>query len=130
MLNIRTFCLPLAAALLLAAFTMHAWASDKISVVQYELKPVASVDAGRYIKTEWNAKLRNGAPEPVNFSVTIIFVDGNNNVLKESTSQCELEAHETRSFKDTVLVESSLASKIASTRVKIDEISDTDDASP
>lgn len=128
--NTRTFFLPLAAAFLFSFFSTHAWASEKISVLQYELKPVESVEFGKYIKTEWNAKFRNGISEPVTFSVTIVFVDSNNEILKEATSQCELEAHETRSFKDTVLVETSVAKKIASTRVKIDEIADTDAASP
>lgn len=128
--NTRTFFLPLAAAILLSYFTMHAWAGDKISVVQYELKPVEYVDYGKKLKTEWTAKLRNGVSETVKFTVTIVFVDSDNEILKEATCECELQAHETKSFKDTVLVESDVAGKIASTRVKIDEITDTEAASP
>lgn len=128
--NTRTFFLPFAAACLLSFLTMNAWAGDKISVVQYELKPVEAVDYGRYIKTEWTAKLRNGVSETVKFAVTIVFVDSDNEILKEATRECELQAHETKSFKDTVLLESDVANKIASTRLKIDEITDTEAASP
>ena len=124
MRNTRAFFLPLAVAILLSFFTIHAWAGDKIAVVQYELKPVGYVDSGKYLKTEWNAKLRNGASEHVKFNVTIVFVDSSNEVLKEATSEGELNAHETKSFKDTVLVKVDVAAKIASTRVIIDEIAD------
>lgn len=127
--NTRTFFLPIAAALMLSLFAVHAWAAEKIVVVQYELKPVEAVDSGRFIKTEWNATIRNRASEPVKFSVTIVFVDGDNETLKESTCQCELKAQETKPFKGTVLVKSSVANKIASTRVKIEEITDTGDDS-
>jgi hypothetical protein len=127
---IRRFFLPIAVVFLLAFFVVHAKAGDKIAVVQYELKPIASVDSGKYVKTEWNAKIRNRASEVVKFSVTIVFVDSNNETLKETTSQCELKAQQTKSFKDTVLVESSIANKIASTRVKLKEISDADTTSP
>jgi cell division protein FtsB len=124
------FYLPVAAVILLFFFALHAWAGEKVAVVQYQLKPIASVDSGRFIKTEWNAKIRNRASETVKFSVTIVFVDSNNETLKETTSECELKAQQTKSFKDTVLVESDIASKIASTRVKLDEISDADAAPP
>jgi hypothetical protein len=128
--NIRTFFLPLAAGSLLFFFATHAWAGDKISVVQYGLKPVEAVKSGRFIKTEWNAKLRNGASELVKFTVTIVFVDSADEILKEATSQHELQAHETKTFQDTVLVKMEIAKRIATTRVKIDEISDTEAASP
>lgn len=124
MRNTGAFFLPLAVAILLSFFAIQAWAGDKISVVQYELKPVGYVNSGKYLKTEWSAKLRNGAPEHVKFNVTIVFVDSSNEILKEATSEWELNAHETRSLKDTVLLETAVAGKIASTRVKIDELPD------
>jgi cell division protein FtsB len=124
------FYLPVAAVILLFFFALHAWAGEKVAVVQYQLKPIASVDSGRFIKTEWNAKIRNRASEAVKFSVTILFVDSNNETLKETTKQCELKAQQTKSFTDTVLVESSVANKIASTRVQLKETADTDAASP
>lgn len=124
MRNIRAFFLPLAVAILLSFFTFHAWAGDKIAVVQYELKPVGYVDSGKHLKTEWNAKLRNGAQEAVKFKVTVVFVDSSNEILKEATSEFELKGHETKSFTDTVLVKTDVAGKIASTRLKIDEIVD------
>jgi cell division protein FtsB len=130
MRNARRFCLPIAVVYLLTFFAVNAWGGEKIAVVQYELKPIASVDSGRYIKTEWNAKIRNRASEAVKFSVTILFVDSNNETLKETTKQCELKAQQTKSFTDTVLVESSVANKIASTRVQLKETADTDAASP
>jgi hypothetical protein len=122
--NIRTFFLLFAAIFLLSFFTFHALAADKISVVQYELKPIASVDSGRYIKTEWSAKLRNNVSETVKFSMTIIFVDSDNETLKETTSKGELNPHQTKTFKDTVLVEASVAGRIASTRATVEEMTE------
>lgn len=128
--NTRTFLVQIAAAFLLLFFGMNAWAGEEIAVVQYELKPVEAVDSGRKIKTEWNAKLRNKTSGPVSFEVTIVFLNSDNEILKEATSQCELDAYETKSFKGTVLVEMLTANKIASTRVKIGEVTNTDAASP
>lgn len=128
--NIRIFFLEIAVLFLFFFFSVHAWAADKVAVVQYELKPVESVNSGRQIKTQWNARLRNKTSGPVSFSITIVFVDSNNETLKEATSQCELEAYETKSFKDTVLVKTSIANKIASTRLKIGEVTKTDADTP
>lgn len=125
----RTFFLPVAVVFLLALINSHAWAGGKLAVVQYALKAIESVDSGRYIKTEWNAKIRNRASEPVSFTVTIVFVDSNNDVLKEASSPCELQAQQTKSFSDTVLLEASIASRIATTRVRLNEATG-DDAAP
>ena len=124
MVKARICFLSVVVVLLLAFLNLPAWAGGKIAVVQYELKPVKTVDSGRFIKTEWNAKIRNRASESVKFSVTILFVDSNNDTLKETTSQCELSAKETKNFKDTVLVEAAIATKIASTRVTVKEITE------
>ena len=123
MRNIRKLFPVGAVALLLVFYAVHAWAGEKIAVVQYDgLKPVEYVDNGRSIKTKWSAKIRNGASETVNFSVTVVLVDSNNETLKEATSKCELGAHETKSFSDTVLVDASVAKRIASTRLTLQEI--------
>lgn len=121
MANARAFFVSIAGVFVLGFFALHAWANDNIAVVQYELKPVESVDSGRYIKTEWNAKIRNKTSQPVKFLVTIIFVDSDNETLKEVASQCELSAHQTKTFKDTALIETSIASRTASTRVTVEE---------
>lgn len=120
MVSSRTFFLPLAVTLFLA-LTCTALAGGKIQVVKYELKPVETVDSGRYIKTEWSAKIRNRASETVTFEITIFFVDSSNETIKEATSSCELQAQETKTFSDTLLLETSIANKVASTRVSLDE---------
>ena len=123
MAKARTLFMSVAVIFLMAVSPMHAFAEGKIAVLQYQLKPVAAVDSGRYIKTQWDAKVSNRASELVKFTLTVVFVDSSNKILKEAASQCELNAHETRSFTDTVLVEAAVANKIASTRVKIVEAS-------
>jgi len=119
--NIRTFFLPFAATFLLLFFAAHALAAEKIAVVQYEVRPIEAVDSGRYIKTEWSAKIRNRASEDVKFTVTILFVDNANETLQETTSQGELSAQQTKTFKDTVLLEAAITGRIASTRVTVKE---------
>jgi hypothetical protein len=121
MKNAWTFFVPAAVVFLLFFSALNTLAGEKISVVRYELKPLKAVDSGRYIKTEWNAKLRNGVSEHVRFSVTIVFIDKDNETLKEATSQCELKAHETKAFKDTILVETDIANRIVSTKLTIKE---------
>ncbi len=120
--NARTFFLLIAAAFLSITIAANVQASEKIVVLQYQLKPVESVESGKYIKTEWNAKIRNRASEPVNFSITIAFLNNENEVLKETTSKHSLLAQETKSFKDTMLLEASIASKVSTTKVILKEI--------
>ena len=110
------------AVILLVYFAINAFAGGKVVILEYNLKPVASIDSGRRIKTEWSAKVRNRAPEPVTFTITIFFVDGNNEEISQAQAQCELNAKETKIFTDTVILDAAIANKIASTRVSIDEI--------
>lgn len=109
------------AVILMAYFALNAFAGGKTAILEYNLKPVESLDSGQRIKTEWSAKVRNRAPEPVNFTITIFFIDGNNEEITQAQAQCELNAKETKTFSDTVILDANLANKIASTRVAIDE---------
>ncbi len=109
------------AVILIAYFAINAIAGGKLAMLEYNLKPVASLDAGRRIKTEWSAKVRNRAPETVSFTITIFFVDANNEEITQAKAQCELNARETKTFTDTVILDAALANKIASTRVSMDE---------
>lgn len=106
---------------LFAYFAINALADGKVALLEYTLKPVETLDSGRRIKTEWNATIRNRAREPVRFLVTIIFVDGNNEEINQAQTQCELKAHETKTFSDTVVLDAAIANKIASTHMTIDE---------
>ena len=107
--------------ILIAYFAINAFAGGKVAILEYNLKPVESLDSGRSIKTEWSAKVRNRASETVNFKITIFFIDQNNEEISKAQADCELKARETKTFSDTVVLEASLAKKIASTRVSIDE---------
>lgn len=107
--------------ILIVYFAINAFAGGKVVIQEYNLKPVASIDSGRRIKTEWSAKVRNRAPEPVTFTITIFFVDSNNEEISQAKAQCELNARETKTFSDTVILDAVIANKIASTRVAIDE---------
>lgn len=109
------------AFILIAYFAITALASGKVALLEYNLKPVGTFDSGRRIKTEWNATIRNRASEPVRFTVIILFVDGNNEEISQARTECELAAKETKTFSDTVILEAAIASKIASTRVAIEE---------
>lgn len=109
------------AVILIAYFTINAFAGGKLAVLGYSLKPVETLDSGRLVKTEWNAKVRNRASEPVHFTITIFFVDSKNEEISQAQAKCELNAGETKTFSDTVTLEANIARKIASTRVAIDE---------
>jgi len=106
---------------LLSYFAINALAGGKVAILEYALKPVAAIDSGRRIKSEWRATIQNRASEPVRFTVTIVFVDGNNEEISQAQTQCELNARETKTFSDTVILEAKIANKIASTRVAIVE---------
>ena len=119
----RIMLIPVLAVFLMICFSMNSWAYDKIAVMEYSLKPIESLESGRLIKTRWTAKLRNRVSEPVSFSITIIFVGRNNEELKQAKVLGELKALETKTFSDTVTLETALANRIASTRVSIDDAS-------
>lgn len=106
---------------LLAYFAINALAGGKVALLEYSLKPVETLDSGQRIRTEWNAKIQNRAREPVSFLVTIFFIDANNEEISQTQAQCELKAKETKTFSDTVVLEATVANRIASTRVAIDE---------
>ena len=57
----------------------------------------------------------------MNFKITIFFIDANNEEITQAHAQCDLKAKETKTFSDTVILEATMANKIASTRVSIDE---------
>jgi hypothetical protein len=127
----RIYIISAAVAFLIALFSFGSWAADKVVVLEYNLKPVGYVESGKYLKTEWSAKLRNRISEPVSFDITIVFFDSSNSELKQDTTQGQLKAQETKTFSNTVLLDASLASKIASTRALIDETaSETETAAP
>ena len=117
----RISIVSIVAVILIAYFAINALAGGKVVITEYNLKPVASIDSGRRIKTEWSAKVRNRAPEPVTFTITIFFVDSNNDEITQAQAQCELNAKETKTFSDTVILDAVVANKIASTRVAIEE---------
>ena len=119
--RIRFSIMLIAGVSLIVYFAVNAMAGGKVVILEYALNPVASIDSGRLIKTEWTAKVQNRAPEQVRFKITIFFVDGNNEVVSQTESQFELTAKETKTFSDTVTLEANIANKIASTRVSIDE---------
>lgn len=119
--RVRILIISVVSVSLIAYFAMNALAGGKVALLEYTLEPVATVDSGQRIKTEWKATIRNRAPETVRFLVTIFFVDGNNEEISQVQTQCELKAKETKTFSDTVVLEATIAKKIASTRVSIDE---------
>jgi hypothetical protein len=117
----RIFIVSVVIVSLLAYLAINALAGGKVAILEYTLQPVATIDAGRRIKTEWSATAQNRDHKPVRFLLTIIFVDGNNEEISQVKTQCELKAKETKIFSDTMVLEASIAQKIASTRVTIDE---------
>lgn len=125
----RIITILIAAVFMIALIPFGSWAAEKVIVVEYNLKPIGYINSGRSLKTEWSAKVRNRASESVSFDITIVFVDSSNSELKHVTSKGQLKAKETKTFSDTVFLDSSIAAKIASTRALIDEI-DTETAIP
>jgi hypothetical protein len=117
----RIFFMSVVIVSLLSYLAINALAGGKIVILEYNLKPVTAIDSGRRIKTEWSATVENRDHKPVRFLFTIIFIDGNNEEISQVKTQCELKAKETKTFSDTVVLEATIAQKIASTRVTIDE---------
>lgn len=109
------------AVFLLVYFALNAFAGGKVVILEYDLKPVKSLDSGRKIMTEWHAKVRNRAPEQVNFTITVFFIDSSNEEISRANAQFQLGARETKMLTDTVTLDAVMANKIASTRVSIEE---------
>lgn len=96
-------------------------AKDNITVLvlDHSVKPVDIVSSGRYLEIVWEVKLCNKEERPVNFIITILFMDKNEDTLEKAEKKCAIKANETRTYSDTLFLRTSIAEKLASTSVDI-----------
>lgn len=73
----------------------------------------------KYIKIDYNVKLRNKSDKPVTSDLTIAFLDENNVKIGEGRARGSFEAGELKTITDTIVLRTSDASRIASSHVTI-----------
>jgi len=107
--------------LLLICLISNAFAQGKIAVLDQNIKAVASVSSGRYIKIAWAVKLQNKTNQPVNCDVMIQFLNIRQKEIGLAGKTINLEAKETKLVSDTVLLKSDIANQITTCTVSVAE---------
>lgn len=113
--------IPFYTCLLLFCFHTDAPAQGNIVILDQNIKAVAAVSSGRYIKIAWTVKLQNTINRSIAFDVTIGFLNSKEENIETANKTSTLEANEVKTVSDTVLLKSSVANQIASCSVSIQE---------
>jgi hypothetical protein len=94
-------------------------AQENITILDHTIKPLETVSSGRFIKTVWEVQLCNSSESPINCVITILFIDKNEKPIEEAKKTIEINANETRTYSDTVLLRATLAKQVVSTLVSL-----------
>lgn len=92
-----------------------------IATVGDNLKEDLAFASDRYIKLDYNVKLRNKSSKPVTSDLTIAFLDEDNVTIGKARTKGSFEAGELKTISDTIVLRTSDASRIASTHVTIEK---------
>lgn len=109
-------------SLLIVGFSISSFAEDKINILNYSLKPVGYVNENKFIQAIWKIELLNTDGTPHSFNVKVVFYDKEKNQIKEIKKACELNASETKTFSDAVLLDPAMAKQIGSTKGFIEDL--------
>jgi hypothetical protein len=109
-------------SLLITYASSNAVAEDKISILNYSLKPVGYVEDNKFLQTMYSIELQNNEATAHSFNIKVVFFDKEKKSIKESKKQFELTSKETKIFSDSILVEADLAKKIGSTKAYLEDI--------
>ena len=107
--------------LLLFCVHTNAPAQGNIVILDQNIKAVAAVSSGRYIKIAWTVKLQNTVNRSITFDVTIGFLNSKEEKIESANKTSTLEAKEVKTVSDTILLQSSVANQIASCSVSVQE---------
>ena len=75
----------------------------------------------RYVKIDYNVKLRNKSSKPVTSDLTIAFLDEDNVKIKEARTKGTFEAGELKTITDTIVLRTSDAARISKSHVIIEK---------
>lgn len=92
-----------------------------IASVDNDVKGEVADVSDRYVKIDYNVKLRNKSAKPVNSDLTIAFLDEDNVKIGESKTKGSFEAGESKTISDTIVLRTSDVSRISSGRVVIEK---------
>ena len=93
-----------------------------IATVGDNLKEELVFNSDRYVKVDYNVKLRNKSDKPVTSDLTIAFLDEDNMMIGEARTTGSFDAGELKTISDTIVLRTSDASRIASSRVTIEKL--------
>jgi hypothetical protein len=95
---------------------------SKTATMGDNLKENIAFSSDRYIKVDYNVKLRNKSDKPVTSDLTIAFLDKDNVKVGEARTTGFFDAGELKTISDTVVLRTSDASRIATSRVTIEKM--------
>jgi hypothetical protein len=90
-----------------------------VASVSDNLKEQLPFHSDRFIKVDYNVKLRNKSDKPVSSDLIVAFLDEDEMKIGEARTTGSFEAGELKTISDTVVLRTSDASRIASSRVTI-----------
>lgn len=90
-----------------------------IATVGDTLKADIPDTSDTYIKIDYNVKLRNNSSKPVTSDLTVAFLDEENVKIGEARTKGSFNAGELKTISDTIVLRTSDASRISSSRVTI-----------
>jgi len=121
MREFKRYSLNVFSCLLFICLISNALAQGKVAVLDQNIKAVASVSSGRFIKIAWTVKLQNKTNQPVACDVMIQFLDVGQKEIGLTGKTINLEAKETKLVSDTVLLKSDIANQITACTVSVVE---------
>ena len=102
-----------------AGNTVDAETHSLIATVNKDIKNEIANVSDKYVKIDYNVKLRNRSSKPVSSDLTIAFLDEDNVKIGEARTKGSFEAGESKTITDTIVLRTSDASRISSSRVTI-----------
>jgi len=119
MRDVKGYVICLWALFIFFCFNSNGFAEDKVSILEHNIKAVATVSSGKYIKLAWSVKLKNQINEAMTCVVSFSFLDGNKVKLGTANKTSTLEPNESKTISDTVVISTSLAQRIANGEVTV-----------
>ena len=92
-----------------------------IATVDDSFKKNIADGSDKYIKIDYNVKLRNKSAKPVSSDLTIAFLDEDNVKVGVARAKGSFEAGELKTITDTIVLRTSDASRISGSRVTIEK---------
>lgn len=104
-----------------AGKTVDTEAHSIIATVGENIKVGIADHSDKYVKMDYNVKLRNKSSKPVTSDLTVAFLDEDNVKIGETKTKSSFKAGESKTITDTIVLRTSDISRIKSGHVSIEK---------